>query len=82
MGYESYLRKRRILVSSKRCKPTRKHLFACKVVDVFSFHYRFFTGLSLRLRANISKVTAHEDRKEKSFLGENIQKLFFDKTNR
>jgi hypothetical protein len=32
--------------------------FACKVVDVFIC--RFFTGLSLRFRADTSKVTAHE----------------------
>jgi hypothetical protein len=31
-----------------------------KIVDVFSFHLEIFTGLSLRLRADISKVTAHE----------------------
>jgi hypothetical protein len=47
MGYESYLRKRRISVSSRRYKPTGKHrhplrLFACKVVDVFSFHLQIF----------------------------------------
>jgi hypothetical protein len=41
MGYESYLRKQRISVSSRR-------------------YYRFFTGLSLRLRADMPKVTAHE----------------------
>jgi hypothetical protein len=35
-------------------------LFACKVVDVFSFHLQIFTCLSLRLLADISKVTAHE----------------------
>jgi hypothetical protein len=53
-------------VSSRRYKPTGQHrhvsslsrLLACKVVDVFI--YRFFTGLWLRLRADISKVTAHE----------------------
>jgi hypothetical protein len=70
MGYESYLRKRRYrsqvgatnrsetssfvaLVSS----PSRQFV---RIFDVFSFIYRFFTGLSLRLRAEISKVTAHE----------------------
>jgi hypothetical protein len=45
MGYESYL----------RYKPTGKHpcIFACKVVDVFSFHWfiappsrRYFQGHS------------------------------------
>jgi hypothetical protein len=37
------------------------HLFACKVIDVFSFHISTdFTGLSLRLRADIFEVTAHE----------------------
>jgi hypothetical protein len=34
-------------------------LFACRRCQ-FSFTYRFFTGLSLRLRADISKVTAYE----------------------
>jgi hypothetical protein len=31
-----------------------------KIVDVFSFHLQIFTSLSLRLRKDISKVTAHE----------------------
>jgi hypothetical protein len=31
-----------------------------QIVDVFGFIYRFFTSLSLRLRADISKVTPHE----------------------
>jgi hypothetical protein len=31
-----------------------------KEVDVFSFHLQIFHWLSLRLRADISKVTPHE----------------------
>jgi hypothetical protein len=38
--------------------PSNKFGTLHKVVDVFI--YRFFTGLSLRLRAHISKVTAHK----------------------
>jgi hypothetical protein len=45
MDYESYPRKRRISVSSRRYKPTGKHRhllrqcgFSRNVVDVFSFH--------------------------------------------
>jgi hypothetical protein len=72
VGYKSYLCKRRISVSSRRYKPTEKHCHSlrwCRLSlahfnlkqSTFSvFIYRFFTGLSLRLRADISKVTAHE----------------------
>jgi hypothetical protein len=72
MDFEPYLRKQQISVSSGRYKPTEKHrhslrLFARKVVDVFSFHLRFFTGLSLRLRADISKVTVHERIQQQMF---------------
>jgi hypothetical protein len=41
MGYESYQRQRRILVSSRTfvtLVSSLSRLFACKVVDVFSFH--------------------------------------------
>jgi hypothetical protein len=69
VGYKSYLCKRRISVSSRRYKLTKKNIVIhyvgvislssiCSTVSVFI--YRFFTGLSLRLRADISKVTAHE----------------------
>jgi hypothetical protein len=63
MNYESYLRRRRISVSSRRYKPTENivviryvsviflslslslslsRLFACKLIDVFSFHLQIF----------------------------------------
>jgi hypothetical protein len=58
MGYESYLRKRRISVSSRRYKPTAKHRHSLVYFSVFIC--RYFTGLSQRLRVDISKVTAHE----------------------
>jgi hypothetical protein len=45
MGYESYLRKRRISVSSSKRYKSENIVF---------------TGLSLRFRADISKVTAYE----------------------
>jgi hypothetical protein len=64
MGYESYLRNeyRSQVGATNRLEniviPSLSRQFACKVVDVFI--YRFFTGLSLRLGADIFKVTAHE----------------------
>jgi hypothetical protein len=65
---ESYLRKGRIWVSSRRyktlsltslrvdCVPQR----VAEVVVIFSFHLEIFTRLSFRLRPDISKVTGHE----------------------
>jgi hypothetical protein len=68
MGYDSYLRTLQTdektssivtLVSSLSLSSISVYL-NLKVVNVFSFHLRFFTDLLLRLRADISKVTAHE----------------------
>jgi hypothetical protein len=63
MGYESYLRKRRISVSSRRktssfvtLVSSLSRLFACKIVDVFSFHLQIFHWFI----ADISKVIARE----------------------
>jgi hypothetical protein len=59
MGYESYLRNdeyRSQVGATNRPENIVSRLFACKVVDVFSFHLQIFH----RLRADIFKVTAHE----------------------
>jgi hypothetical protein len=39
---------------------TDESLSQVEVVDFLMGYYRFFSGLSLRLRTDISKVTAHE----------------------
>jgi hypothetical protein len=65
MGYESYLRKRRVSVPVGTTNRSKNILYVSVVslrllVDVFSIHLHIFHWFIARLRADNSKVTAHE----------------------
>jgi hypothetical protein len=61
MGYESYLPKQRISVSSRRYKPTRKHRLSLVYLYVFEFEsnrcFQFsFTDFSLVYRPGFAQI--------------------------